>query len=400
MDSVEKIWTVSELTRLVKDVLEQTFYPFWISGEISNLTIHRSGHVYFSLKDARSQVQCVFFRGAQKARDLGLAEGMSVETQGRLTVYEPRGNYQLTVSQLRPKGKGGLQQAFEELKAKLRAEGLFDDERKRPVPALPARIGVVTSPSGAAIRDFLNVLNRRFSGMNVRIFPAAVQGQRAAGEIVQGIRHFNREGGVDVIVVTRGGGSLEDLWPFNEEAVARAIAESAIPVISGVGHEVDFTISDLVADLRVPTPSAAAELVVKGRAELQEKVRALSRRLGSAARLSLGEWRRRVERSANSPVFTQAGQTVRTLQQRLDEAVYRLETHAKQAVQQNKARHDRMVSALRAMDPKAVLTRGYSVLFKESGEAVRSPRQVTQNESLRALLADGELTLKVDGDES
>lgn len=398
MNNTEKIWTVAELTRLVKDVLEQTFYPFWVSGEISNLTIHRSGHVYFSLKDARSQVQCVFFRGAQKAREAGLTEGMSVEAQGRLTVYEPRGNYQLTVSQLRPKGKGGLQQAFEELKAKLRAEGLFDDDRKRPVPALPARIGVVTSPSGAAIRDFLHVLNRRFAGMSVRIFPAAVQGDRAAGEIVQGIRHFNREGGVDVIVVTRGGGSLEDLWPFNEEVVARAIAESAIPVISGVGHEVDFTISDLVADLRVPTPSAAAELVVKGRAELQDKVSALSRRLSGSVQLSLAECRRRVERSANSPVFTQAGQTVRTLQQRLDEAVYRLEMNAKRMLQLNRARQERTVGALRAMDPKAVLTRGYSVLFKNSGEAVRSPDQVVDNERLRAVLADGELTLTVDGD--
>lgn len=398
MDTIEKIWTVSELTRLVKDVLEQTFYPFWLCGEVSNLTIHRSGHVYFSLKDPRSQVQCVFFRGAQTAREAGLTEGMSVEVQGRLTVYEPRGSYQLTIAQLRPKGKGNLQQAFEELKAKLRSEGLFDDQRKRPVPALPARIGVVTSPSGAAIRDFLNVLNRRFSGMHVRIFPAAVQGQRAAGEIVRGIQHFNREGDVDVIVVTRGGGSLEDLWPFNEEAVARAIAQSAIPVISGVGHEVDFTISDLVADLRVPTPSAAAELVVKGRADLQDQVRALRQRLNSAVQLSLVHCRQRVDRSAKSPVFTRAGQTVRTLQQRLDEAVYRLEMNAGRMLQETRARQDRAVGTLRAMDPKAVLTRGYSVLFKQSGEAVRNPHQVVDHEQVRALLADGELTLTVNGE--
>lgn len=395
MSDAEKIWTVAELTRLVKDVLEQSFYPFWVTGEISNLTIHRSGHVYFTLKDARSQVQCVFFRGAHKAREIGLAEGMCVELQGRLTVYEPRGNYQLVVTQIRPQGKGDLQQKFEALKAKLRSEGLFDEDRKRAIPALPGCIGVVTSPTGAAIRDFLNVLGRRFANMRVRVYPAAVQGEKAAGQIVSGIEHFNREGGVDVIVVTRGGGSLEDLWPFNEERVARAIAASRIPVISGVGHEVDFCMSDFVADLRVPTPSAAAELVVKGRAELQERLAALKGRLTASLKFSLVNLRRRFERASGSPVFSHAGTVVQMHQQRVDEAVYRLENNLRAFLRDRQARVGRAESTLKALGPGAVLARGYAVLLRENGEAVRSPKQVEAGERLQARVAKGELQVTV-----
>lgn len=395
MDKSAKIWTVAELTRLVKDVLEQSFYPFWVVGEVSNLTLHRSGHVYFTLKDRQSQVQCVFFRGAQEARDVGMTEGMSLEVFGRLSVYEPRGQYQLVVNRIRPKGKGDLQQQFEELKAKLREEGLFDEERKRKIPALPSRIGVVTSPSGAAIRDFLNVLGRRFGNMSVRIYPAAVQGDQAAGQVCRGIEHFNREGGVDVIVVTRGGGSLEDLWPFNDERVARAIAASRIPVISGVGHEVDFTICDFVADLRVPTPSAAAELVVEGRAQLMDRLTGLSSRLNTSLSLELSELRRRVERAAGSPVFQRAETAVKMYQQRVDESTFRLENGLRRRLEKLTTRVENNAGKLSALNPRAVLSRGYAVLLDRAGAAVRKATQVEPGDHLKALLGEGELDLQV-----
>lgn len=390
-----KIWSVGELTRLIKDVLEQTFYPFWVAGEVSNLTIHRSGHVYFTLKDRQSQISGVFFRGAQLAREIGMAEGMSLEVQGRLTVYEPRGQYQLVATRIRPTGKGDLQRQFEELKEKLRAEGLFDENRKRPIPALPGCIGVVTSPQGAALRDFLNVLGRRFAGMRVRIYPAAVQGDKAAAEIAAGIDVFNRQGGVDVIVLTRGGGSIEDLWPFNDEHLARTIAASAIPVISGVGHEVDFTICDFVADLRVPTPSAAAELVVRGQADFQERVAMLQRRLRNVLELRVSETRRRLQRAAGSPVFHQAAHAVRMHQQRVDEATNRLEMALRTRLLVASGKLERARATLAVLDPKGVLSRGYAILLDPQDTAVRSSRQVAPGDTLRALLGTGELAVEV-----
>jgi exodeoxyribonuclease VII large subunit len=392
-----KIWTVGELTRLIKDVLEQSFYPFWVVGEVSNLTIHRSGHVYFTLKDRNSQVSCVFFRGAQAARESGMAEGTSLEVHGRLGVYEPRGQYQLVVNQIRARGLGELQQRFEELKARLRAEGLFDEDRKRPIPRLPSRIGLVTSPSGAAVRDFLQILGRRFANMGVRIYPATVQGAAAAEQIARGIEHFNREGGVDVIVVTRGGGSLEDLWPFNEERVARAIAGSALPVVSGVGHEVDFTISDFAADLRAPTPSAAAELVVQGRTELRERIETLRRRVEGVARLRLAELRNRVQRAARSPVFLRPESAVRMQQQRVDEVTYRLEGNLRTGLQRAHGRLEKAQSTLAALNPTAVLSRGYAILIQQQGKAVRTSQQVAPGERLRGVLGEGEIALAVVG---
>ncbi|OPZ31132.1 MAG: Exodeoxyribonuclease 7 large subunit [Lentisphaerae bacterium ADurb.BinA184] len=395
MPQETKIWSVSELNRLVKDVFEQSFYPFWVRGEVSNLTLHRSGHVYLTLKDERSQLSAVYFRGVETARRSGLAEGMLIEVCGRLTVYEPRGAYQLVVTQLRLKGKGDLQQRFEELKLRLQAEGLFDPERKRPVPALPRRIGVVTSPQGAALQDFLNILGRRFANVQVRIVPAAVQGERAAAEVAEGVRFLNRTGAADVIVVTRGGGSLEDLWPFNDETLARVIAASQIPVISAVGHEVDFTICDFVADLRVPTPSAAAELVIGRQADLFEGIANLRSRLRSRLLLSLGELRRRVERAAGSYVFREPGNAVRTAQQRVDEASIRLQRAAARGHEQRRAALDRLQAQLTALDPRRVLGRGYSILLDESGVALTDATRTAAGARLRALLARGELGLTV-----
>ncbi|MFA4943498.1 MAG: exodeoxyribonuclease VII large subunit [Lentisphaeria bacterium] len=393
-----QILSVSELTRIVKELFEQTFYPFWVRGEAGNLTFHRSGHLYFTLKDAQSQIAAVWFRGAAAARQLGLAEGMEVEALGRLTMYEPRGQCQLVIDRLRPKGVGLLQQRFEELKRKLQAEGLFDPERKRPIPALPKCIGVVTSPEGAALQDFLKILGRRFASLHVRIVPVAVQGVRAAAEIAAGIALLNRSRGCDVIVATRGGGSLEDLWPFNEEVVARAVAASAIPVISAVGHEVDFTICDYVADLRAPTPSAAAELVVAKQSEFQERLANLRQRQRQALRLRLGDWRRRLDRAAHSPAFREPLHQVRRHQQRLDELGLRLNRALLARQQAARARLDRAGARLAALNPAAVLERGYAILLdRASGHAVTDAATAPLGGRLTGLLAKGRLDLLVAG---
>ncbi|MCK5802409.1 MAG: exodeoxyribonuclease VII large subunit [Lentisphaeria bacterium] len=393
----ERVWSVSEVNRLVRDVLEQNVRPFWVKGEIGNITIHRSGHVYFSLKDARSQVPAVFFRGAEMARRLQLETGTEVEVWGRLTVYEPRGAYQVLVERIRPCGVGDLQRRFDELKARLRAEGLFDEDRKRPIPMLPKCVGVVTSPQGAAIRDFLHVLGRRFANVHVRVTPVPVQGPKAAGQVAGAIGYLNRSRACDVIVVTRGGGSLEDLWAFNEEVVARAVAESAIPVISAVGHERDFTICDFVSDLRVATPSVAGELVVGPKAELVERIANHRDRIASLLRLNLADLRQRVERAAGSPVFREPANLVRVYQQRVDELGGRIETAVARRLEGLQARVERATASVRALGPENVLQRGYAiVLDPESGQAVSNAEEVAAGQLLTAVLAKGRLDVRVE----
>ncbi len=389
------VWTVSELNRLVKDVLEQSVRPFWLRGEVSDLTIHRSGHVYLTLKDASCQVSAVFFRGAEAARSAGLQAGMEVEVFGRLSVYEPRGQYQVLVQSLRAGGVGALQRQFEELKERLRAEGLFDADRKRPIPELPRCVGVVTSPQGAAIRDFLRVVERRFGNLHVRIAPVAVQGKDASRQIAAAIRALNEMQACDVIVLTRGGGSLEDLWPFNEEVVARAIAASELPVISAVGHERDVTISDFVADLRVATPSAAAELVIRAKAELAETLNAQVRHLQAALKLRLANLRRRLERAAGHPILREPLGVVRRYQQRVDELGVRLGNAQSRILALRQAQLDRNVDRLRALNPKAVLDRGYAILFDADGRAVRDAATVPPAATLQGVLARGELDVQV-----
>lgn len=273
------VYSVSELNKNIRDILEGRFPLIWLKGEISNFKAHTSGHFYFSLKDAKAQINAVMFRGFNSQLRFRPEDGMEVLVRGKITVYEPRGNYQIFCESMEPVGAGALQKAYEQLKAKLQSEGLFDTERKREIPALPRHIAIVTSPTGAAIRDMLNVLGRRFKAARITLVPCKVQGEQAPAEIVQAISLANRLDDVDVMIVGRGGGSIEDLWAFNDEGVARAIANSGIPVISAVGHEVDFTIADFVADLRAPTPSAAAELVVKNAADLMDRVANLRRGL-------------------------------------------------------------------------------------------------------------------------
>ena len=281
--SSREILTVTELTRQVQDALEATFDQLWVEGEISNLRRPASGHLYFTLKDEESQIRAVLFRPVARALKFDLEDGMHILCRARMNVYRPRGEYQLILDYAEPKGAGALQIAFEQLKARLQAEGLFDPAHKKPVPFLPSRIGVVTSPSGAVIRDILNITKRRFPSVDILIAPVRVQGAEAPAEIVEALDHLNELPGIDVIIVARGGGSLEDLMAFNSEGVARAIFASRIPVISAVGHEIDFTIADFVADMRAPTPSAAAELVVPMRSELSQQIRALTARLTSGA---------------------------------------------------------------------------------------------------------------------
>jgi len=267
-----KIYTVSELTRQIKVLIEERFPEVWVEGEISNVRRPGSGHTYFTLKDEGSQLQAVIYRTQGSRMRFDLKDGMQAVARGEVSVYVKGGRYQLAVSEIEPKGLGALQLAFEQLKERLAKEGIFDKSRKKPIPLLPERIGIVTSPTGAAIRDILNVIQRRFSNAGILVSPVRVQGETAAAEITAAIQGFNARSDADVLIVTRGGGSLEDLWAFNEEPVARAIAASNIPVISAVGHEIDYTISDFVADLRVPTPSAAAELVVARESELKDRI--------------------------------------------------------------------------------------------------------------------------------
>jgi exodeoxyribonuclease VII large subunit len=293
--SSREILTITELTRQVQDILEDTFDQLWVEGEISNLRRPASGHLYFTLKDQESQIRAVLFRPAARLLKFDFEDGMHIVCRARMNVYKPRGEYQLILDYAEPRGVGALQIAFEQLKAKLLAEGLFDPVHKKTIPYLPSRIGVITSPSGAVIRDILNITRRRFPSMNILIAPVRVQGAEAPAEIVEALHHLNEMPGIDVIIVARGGGSLEDLMAFNDEGVARAIFASRVPVVSAVGHEIDFTIADFVADMRAPTPSAAAELVVPRRSDLTQQIRALDARLVSAGERFLKSRKDRLE---------------------------------------------------------------------------------------------------------
>jgi exodeoxyribonuclease VII large subunit len=417
-----RILSVTEFTRQVRETLEGRFGEIWVRGEISNYRRQASGHHYFTLKDDGSQLPCVLFAGAARAlRGLRLADGVQVQVFGEVTVYEARGQYQLVVRLLQEEGVGALQAKFEALKAKLAAEGLFDAERKRPLPKFPARIGVVTSPTGAAIRDFLKVLHRRMPSAQVVINPVRVQGRGAAAEIAAAIAEFEKlEPRMDLIVVTRGGGSLEDLWEFNEEAVARAIASSPIPVVSAVGHEIDFTLSDFAADFRAPTPSAAAELIVPDAVELRA---AIGQRVARMLRECLGTLRflrTHLAGHERSAVFREPVRIVRERAQRLDMAGEAMQRAAQRAIgrhrdrlahavaadrmagmlRQRLSRHNDRLAALGAqlqtLSPDATLARGYSITFDAKGGVVRSARGLREGEAIVARFQDGEASATVD----
>lgn len=382
----KRILTVSQLTSLIRDILEENFQHVWVEGEVSNLAMPSSGHFYFTLKDCGAQVRCVMFRASARALKFKIQNGMGLILRGRLGVYDQRGEYQLIVEYAEPKGIGALQLAFIQLKERLAKEGLFDESRKKALPMLPNCIGIVTSATGAAIHDMLKVLKRRYVNLEVLICPVRVQGEGASAEIAAAIRDLNSYRKVDVIIVGRGGGSLEDLWPFNEEVVARAIYDSRIPVVSAVGHEIDFTIADFVADLRAPTPSAAAELVVKNKSELTAEVDNLSRRLEFAVRQNIRQLWSRIEglsRSVKDPSMF-----LGYLVQRVDDLYERLNRSLKVQVTQRRERLASLANHLRLTSPQVEMERCREQLLKLSARFETSTRKMLdENHETTAVLA-------------
>lgn len=385
-----QVHTVTELTRLVRLQLEGRFPAVWVEGEITNFKRHTSGHLYFSLKDEESQLGCVMFRRENSRLDFEPEEGLAVLCHGRVSVYAPRGQYQLYVERIEPKGMGALQLRFRQLRDKLAAEGLFDESRKRPIPFLPGRVGIVTSIDGAALHDILSVLGRRYPDAHVSVYPVPVQGEAAAPAIAEAIEDFNRWEAADVLIVGRGGGSLEDLWAFNEEAVARAIAGSRIPVISAVGHEVDYTIADFVADLRAPTPSAAAELVLPPKDELVARVAELGSRAAQALlgrirtlRLELGSLLQ--SRGLKQPLSIFDGQA-----QRIDELRRSLGAGMGARLALGRERVAGLAGQLEALGPLGTLRRGFSVTQAwPEGRVVTSVEGLGPGALLRTRLAEG-----------
>ncbi|MFH1995763.1 MAG: exodeoxyribonuclease VII large subunit [Candidatus Omnitrophota bacterium] len=399
-----KIYSVSEITRSVRVLLEDAYRDVWVEGEVSNFRLHTSGHMYFVLKDAASVLRCAMFRGANQRLKFTIDNGMKVVCFGSVSVYEPRGEYQLIVRDLEPKGLGALQLAFQQLKERLLKEGLFDESRKRVIPMLPYRIGVVTSPTGAAIRDIMNVAKRRFSNIEIIINPAQVQGAQASAEIAKAVGEFNEwnrtlpaDRKVDCLIVGRGGGSLEDLWAFNEEVVARAIAASEIPVISAVGHEIDHCISDFVADKRAPTPSAAAEMILPRKEELVETIKILSRRMKNAVVSKIDLLGERLLALKSTYALRQPVNLLRQYQQRVDELGRNLFRAVGHLLETNNECVKRLSGKLDVLSPTAILKRGYSITMDLStGRIVRDAGSLEAGNEVRTLLGKGAFVGRVE----
>ena len=412
--SEPEVISVSDLNKHIRNLLEGEFPLLWLKGEISNFKAHTSGHFYFSLKDSKAQISAVMFRGFNSGLRFRPEDGMEVIVRGKVTVYEPRGNYQLFCELMEPVGAGALQKAFEQLKTKLQKEGLFDEARKRPLPALPKHIAIVTSPTGAAIRDMLNVLSRRFKGARITIVPCKVQGDQAPTEIVAAIRLANQLPDVDVMICGRGGGSIEDLWAFNDERVARAIAASHVPTISAVGHEIDFTIADFVADLRAPTPSAAAELVVKNAADLTERILSLTRALRFAILRHLNSLRQTAV--AHSRRLVDPQRRIQDASLRCDELLQRLEAMIGRTIQMKRQALPGLQTRLRtgmrtellhrreivkknmalldSLSPLRVLDRGYSMVQAE-GKVVTDAAMLKTDQTVRVRMGQGAIEARV-----
>ena len=389
--------TVSEITRYLRELMESdpTLSDLWVQGEVSNLSRPSSGHMYFTLKDSSAALRCVMWRTQVQRQRYLPSDGAAIEVHGSISVYEAGGAYQLYADILRPLGEGALYQEFLRLKARLEAEGLFDVRGKRPLPRWPQRIGIVTSPTGAALRDMLNVLRRRYPLAEVILAPTAVQGEEAPSGIIRAIQALNQREHPDLILLARGGGSLEDLWAFNDEGVARAIAASAVPVITGVGHETDFTIADFVADLRAPTPTAAAELATPDQAELRQELSHLFGRLGSAA-LGGVESRRWVLQTLRSRLRMQSPQArLLSDQQRLDELAHRMAQASWHRLQIEGAHLAGNQQHLAALNPMAVLQRGFALVTGMDGGVVYQKDQVHQDQALQVQVSDGKFSVEV-----
>jgi exodeoxyribonuclease VII large subunit len=393
-----KVYTVSELSQGIKYLLETNFRELWVEGEISGLKVSSLGHTYFDLKDATSNISGVMFRGFAQGLKFELANGLLVRVRGNITTYDKQSKYQLMAKAIEPAGIGPLQLAFEQLKKKLAAEGLFDPSRKRPIPALPQKIGVVTSPTGAAIRDILSILKRRYANMHIIVAPVKVQGPGSAEEIACAVIDLNENfPDIDVLLVGRGGGSMEDLWSFNEEIVARAIANSKIPVISCVGHETDFTIADFVADLRAPTPSAAAELVVKSKVELAAHIAQLEKRLLQSLRIYYENLYGRFLRLARSRMLTNPLALLERPVRRLDDAVEGLFASSQDRLRRAAERLNLQTAKLNALSPLFPLKKGYAVVKDAKGKAVKSAAALSPGDRLSLQFAEGRAEAEVLG---
>jgi len=388
--------TVSQLNRQAKTLLEQGLARLWVEGEISNIARPASGHVYFTLKDKSAQIRAAFFRQRQRGPTISFKDGDQVLVYGRVSLYEARGDFQLIVEQIEPAGEGALKRQFEVLKKKLAAEGLFDEDRKQELPELPTRIGVITSPTGAAIRDIVSILGRRFPSIPIVIYPSAVQGDAAPQELITALATAIRRDECDVLILARGGGSLEDLWAFNDEQLARAIAESPIPIVSAVGHEVDFTIADFVADLRAPTPSGAAELVVPDREDWLRVVQSLAMRISRLGRRTVEDLAQALDWLSRRLVQTSPTAMLERSRTRLAGLNQRLITAVRGAVAGVSHRLELAMRGLHSVSPLATLERGYAIVEEATtGKVLLSPSDVSPGDDIRARLAHGELIATV-----
>ena len=440
LQPTRQVLTVTQLTAKIRDLLARNFTDIWVEGEISNCREAQSGHIYFTLKDDRSQVRCVFFKQQQRGIKFRPEDGLHVTVRGSISVYEARGEYHIYVENIEPVGLGALQLAFEQLKKRLEAEGLFSAARKKPLPLLPNRIGLITSPRGAVVRDVVRILRRRFPNVHLTVYPVRVQGEGSAQEIVKALKFFNQKKLVDVLILARGGGSLEDLWSFNEEVVARAIAASAIPVISGIGHETDFTIADFVADVRASTPSAAAELVVQTRREFDKHIAELRGALADQIRYRILVLSRRIHELSARRGFRRPLDLLRQQRQRADEMTSRLalglraqleksrkrftaahlrimsfdfrariaafrlrlekraaelSVRAERLLRAKRERLDHLRLQLEERSPLRVLERGYAIATDASGAVLRDAAQVALGDSISLQLHRGRLTTEV-----
>jgi len=435
-----RVWTVRDLVGAIRTRVEREYTDVWVMGEISNFRPADSGHLYFTLKEGGAQIRVVMFRSQARLLRFRPDNGLQIVARGRVTVYEDRGELQILAEFLEPKGAGALQIAFEQLKAKLAAEGLFEQSRKKPLPSLPRRIGIVTSPRGAAVHDFINIIRRRHQSVNILIYPAQVQGDVAASEVSAGIKYFNHAKNVDVIVVARGGGSIEDLAAFNDEGLARTVAASLLPVISAVGHETDFTICDFVSDLRAPTPSAAAELVVRTEQELGNRLDNLRQRLARAVKYELLTARQSLIELTRHRAFDRTTDLIHRQQQRVDELSFRLAAAMRGSLQRYRQRLDAAATSIRyhdvrrtladshrvldaqvaslvaatrnllvsrrhpleqltgqlnALSPVAILERGYALLFDAAGNLLKDASQVSAGDRITARLSKGRIRATV-----
>ncbi len=397
-ENTEQALTVYQLTTLIKGTLEEAFSSVWVVGEISDVARPQSGHVYLTLKDDRAQIRAVLWRGVATRLRFDLEDGQEVICRGDLDVYPPRGSYQLVIRQIEPRGEGALQQALRKLQKKLAAEGLFDPAHKKPLPRFPRRIAVVTSPTGAAVRDFVEVLRRRWRGVHVLIVPTRVQGEGAAREIAAAISAVNRlSPAIDVLVVGRGGGSIEDLWCFNEEPVVRAIFASHVPVVSAVGHEIDVTLSDLVADVRALTPSEAAERVVPALDDVLASMRNLAQRLDASTRNRLQQARAHLEALAQRRVLRRPLDTLHDWARQVDDLQLRASRAVENRLQRSRQQVDSLAARLESLSPLAVLRRGYTVTSRLDDEAlIRDSRLLQAGDMIQTRYANGWTTSRVE----